>query len=197
MKNPFLLFYTWLILLFFAYCFRFYDLGFWAFLLGISYIFLISSFWFSLGVLSLSVFVLGAWSSLDKELFFFLSFQYLMMLFLRYRILRPSLYTKAFVSYLGVGLFYFYLHKSNFESLQNIQGKFIYLLQAFLYYLYALGFWYFMDEWGAQFEEKYFVSREQDSQLNLFTVRQLKKMERSSPFKFQKRIRRRFGLKDW
>lgn len=196
MKKPLLLFYTTLFFIFLSFVFKFENLGIWALLVFLSYVFYSAPFFVSLFLASFSLLLLGAWSKLGVELALFLFLLYLAMFFVQKKVLRPSLITKVFNSFLWISIFYFILERDLFLNLKGYVDYFLLFGKLFEYFVWTFLIWYFAEELGDRIEEKFFSSH-QEAQLNLFTGRQLKHLSNSSPFKFQKRVRRRFGLKDW
>jgi len=196
MKNSFLIFYTWLFFFFLSYFLRFQNLGAWTLLLFVSYVFYTTSVWQSLFIASLSILTLSAWTEVAKECSLFLLMLYGVMFIFRHKALRPSLYLKAFWPFLSVSLFFLYIHRTSLEMTKGYFEWALYSFRLVVYFVWSLFIWYLLEEGGSRFEDSFFSSQDQ-KQLNLFTVRQLRQIDSSSPFKFQKRIRRRFGLKDW
>jgi len=68
-------------------------------------------------------------------------------------------------------------------------------LQWVINFVWAIFLFWLLEEPGAVWEDRFFSFRAKKGQLHLFEARHLRKIHRS-PFKIQRRVRRRFGFKD-
>lgn len=200
MKNSFLLFLLFLISIFIALFFSnqtlFGNVIFTLPLLVLAYIFYYSSLWMSLGMAALIITILGAYSHVNNSLIFFVFLLYGAVYLFQRKTLRPPLLQKVGCVCVCLSLFVIFLRR-DFLFTQSTYGFwgmfFLWLCFAFVLCVFV---WWFLEEMGARFEEKYFSSKYSNGQLNLFTVQQLKHSRKASSLKFQRRVRRRFGLKD-
>ncbi len=162
----------------------------------LAYIFYSSTLWISLGMAAMSIAVLGAYTHEKEALTIFVLLLYAMIEFFKRKVLRPNLIQKTSWVFLLLGLFFLYLRKDYLWSQQAylFWGRFV--VELFLIYAFCIFLWYLLEEKGAAFEEKYLNSKNSERQMNLFTVQQLRQSRKNGPFKFQRRVRKRFGLKD-
>jgi len=199
MKNYFLLFSAWMLATLLALGFPaqagFANIAGYLPLLVLAYIFYYSSPWMSLGMASLMVAVDSAYGDSFRALSLFLLLLYGATAFFKRRALRPSLVKKAAWAFLWLSGFQAYLlrHEDLPHGLGGWMGQGGLIALAFVACCVA---WWVLEKPAALIEERFFPDPHKDAQLDLFTVRQLKISGKASPLRLQKRIRRRFGLKD-
>ena len=102
---------------------------------------------------------------------------------------------KAAWSFFCIGFFFAYVQRISV----NPHSAYEWLISAAwlcFNFTVCLSLWWFLEVPGAVFEDTFFPNQDKERQLDLFTVRQSKISGKLYPMKLQKRIRRRFGLKD-
>lgn len=201
MKNPFLL---WIVLCFFLLLsflfsneFPYENKALWFSLLVLSYIFYVSSVWVSLGMGIFFLFLVLPYTSDGAALILFIFLLYVVLIVFQKRALRPSSWSKVNVVYVCLTVFFLNLHQEFWKNSLNLSAYILLLVQLLLNYFLTGLFWIFLERKGALIEDKIFPSRDSQTQLDLFSVQQMKSLGKSSSGRFQKRIRRRFGLKDY
>lgn len=200
MKNPLLLFIVWLFTflgsgIFFSTPFSAMPLWLSFYVLAYIYYFLNLESVILLG--SLTWLLTTLYSSHAFELLLFWIVFYIAIHLFKKRTSRPSILAKSTFSFVCLLIFYLFL-----------QGGALFEAKAFSVFLakniisFSINFicgimmWWILEEKGSLMEEKYFSSKVSQGQLDLFSVRGFRVARKSSQVKLQKRIRRRFGLKD-
>lgn len=199
MRNSFLLFLLWIfsmgIALFSSNDPSFANTAWWLPFWIISYIFYYCSASMSLGMIALFIAIASVYSNRTDELSLFLPLLYFAILLFKRKSLRPSLFKKTAWAFFCIGFFFAYIQRHSLNPNTSLQ----WLVNA-SYLCFNFGFficvWWFLQVPGAIFEESIFPNQVGGKQLDLFTVRQAKISGKLYPMKLQKRIRRRFGLKD-
>ncbi len=99
----------------------------------------------------------------------------------------------VFLVVMGSSIFTQSLLGLSFPWNQAKEGA-VFLIFLTIHFFLAVLLYWLLEEPGALWEERLLAFRAKSGQLNLFEARQLKASRRPSPFKVQRRIRKRFGL---
>ena len=203
MKNPFFIFAFWLLFFLLEILFpweiagvsfkpygSFFVLGYAFFILPL----------FALLLFSAIVFVIQSSYSYDPlQLLFLMGLLGLVVFWVRRKTYSENLGARAmtvfFTRFLG---FYFWeaIHDRSFFILATLfKSSPSLLLQGLVNFVGAIVIFWILEEPGSIWEERFFSFRAKKGQLHLFEARHLRRTRRS-PFKVQRRIRRRFGLRD-
>lgn len=171
------------------------NTAWWLPFIVVAYIFYYGSAWMSLGMIGLFMLTVSAFGGNFDVLTLVLSFLYFAILLFKRHTLRPRMVKKVAWAFFCIGIFYAYLQRGfwEFSGIQEWMKAAGWL--CFNFSVCVL-IWWFLEYPGYLIEERFFPSDDKDRQLDLFTVRQAKISGKLYPMKIQKRIRRRFGLKD-
>lgn len=200
MKNPLLLFIVWMLTflgsgVFFSTPFSAMPLWLSFYVLAYIYYFLNLESVILLG--SVTWFLTSLYSSHAFELLLFWIVFYLGIHFFKKRTLRPSILAKSAFSFVCLLLFYLFLQDwALFEAKVFLIFLAKNIISFLINFICGILMWWILEEKGSLIEEKYFSSKMSAGQLDLFSVRDFRIARKSSRVKLQKRIRRRFGLKD-
>lgn len=162
----------------------------------LAYVFYHSSLWLSLGTAAFQIGILSAYTGEAKEWSVFVLLLYGAVFLFRRKVLRPHFLQKVLYVFVCVSLFLVFLQKEIGFASHAYRFWISFFIGLCFDFLFSVFVWWLLEEGGARLEEKYFPSKDSDGQLKLFTVQQLRATQKASAHRLQKRVRRRFGLKE-
>jgi len=203
MKNPFLLFFIWLLFFLLEILFPWEFAGVSLkpfgsfFLLGYAFFILplLPSFLFA----ALAFAIQSSYSNTPFQLLFLITVIGLAVFWLRRKTFSENLAAKAIavclVLFLGLYSWEALDQGSVSSPFLNISAVSILIIQGIVTLTWAIFLFWLLEEPGSLWEERLLSFRAKKGQLHLFEARHLRQIKRSR-FRVQARVRRRFGLRD-